>query len=149
VLANLLGLPGFEHESSEAVRDEACPQGTIAGRLDNALLGVDIRLQAAAEGLHRVADVPIYFTDPIVRRAPSLQKTRDALAPRAWMAPATLQRLGIAAGDRVRVRQGEGEAVVEAGSDDSLPAGCVRLAAGHRLTAELGPMFAPVNVERA
>jgi NADH-quinone oxidoreductase subunit G len=149
VLANLLGLPGFEHESSEAVRDEACPAGAIAGRLDNGLLGVDIRLQPAADGLHRVADVPIYFTDPIVRRAPSLQKTRDALPPRAWMAPATLQRLGISAGDRVRVRQGEGEAVVEAGSDDTLPAGCVRLAAGHRLTAELGPMFAPVNVERA
>jgi NADH-quinone oxidoreductase subunit G len=49
----------------------------------------------------------------------------------------------------VRVRQGEGETVVEAGRDDTLPAGCVRLAAAHRLTSELGPMFAPIAVERA
>jgi NADH-quinone oxidoreductase subunit G len=149
VLANLLGLPGFDHESSEAVRDEACSADAIPGRLNNALQGVEIRLQAPADGLHRVADVPVYFTDPVVRRAPSLQKTRDALPPKAWMASATLQRLGLAAGDRVRVRQGEGEAVVEAGCDDALSAGCVRLPAGHRLTAELGPMFAPVRVERA
>jgi NADH-quinone oxidoreductase subunit G len=149
VLANVLGLPGFEHESSEAVRDEACAAAAIPGKLDNGVHGVEVRLQPPADALYRVADVPIYFADPIVRRAPSLQKTRDALPPRAWMAAATLQRLGVAAGDRVRVRQGEGEAVVEAGCDDALPSGCVRLAAGHRLTAELGPMFAAVNVERA
>jgi len=148
VLANLLGLPGFDHDSSEAVREEACPAHAIPGRLDNALHGVEISLEAPADGLHRLADVPIYFTDPVVRRAPSLQKTRDALPPKAWMAPTTLERLGIAAGDRVRVRQGECEAVVEAGRDDALPAACVRLAAGHRLTAELGPMFAPLHVER-
>jgi len=33
-------------------------------------------------------DVPIYFGDPIVRRAGSLQRTRDALPPRAWLGPA-------------------------------------------------------------
>ena len=68
---------------------------------------------------------------------------------RAWMASTTLARLGVAAGDRVRVRQGGGEAVVEAARDDRLPAECVRIAAGHRLTAELGAMFDPIDVERA
>jgi len=149
VLANLLGVPGFDHDSTEAVRDEACPAQSIPGRLNNALRGVEIGPQPRADGLQRVADVPVYFTDPIVRRAPSLQKTRDALPPRAWMSSATLRRLGLAAGDRVRVRQGEGQAVLEAGCDEGLPPECVRLAAGHRLTAELGPMFAAVEVERA
>jgi NADH-quinone oxidoreductase subunit G len=149
VLGNLLGVPGFDHDSSEAVRDEACSADAIPGRLNNALHATDIRLEPSADGLHRVADVPIYFADPVVRRAPSLQKTRDALPPRAWMTSATLQQVGVAPGERVRVRQGEGEAVVEAGRDDTLPAACVRLAAGHRLTGELGPMFGPVEVERA
>ena len=150
MLGNLLGLPGFEHDSSEAVRDEACPRGALEGKLDNRLRGMELQLRApAANGLERIADVPIYFADPIVRRAGSLQKTRDALPPKAWMARATLERVGVAAGERVRVRQGQGEAVVEAGCDDALPTGCVRLAAAHRVTSELGAMFASLNVERA
>ena len=27
-------------------------------------------------GIQRIADVPIYFADPLVRRSPPLQKTR-------------------------------------------------------------------------
>jgi NADH-quinone oxidoreductase subunit G len=150
VIANLLGLRGFEYDSSEGVRDEVCRPDTVAARLDNRLNGVEIRLGGAApNGLQRVADVPVYFGDPLVRRAGSLQKTRDALPPKAWMASATLQRLGLAAGERVRVRQGDGQVVVEAGRDDGLPPECVRLAAAHRLTSELGAMFAPLSVERA
>ena len=41
-------------------------------------------------GLERVADVPIYFADPLVRRAPSLQQTADARPPRARMHALTL-----------------------------------------------------------
>jgi NADH-quinone oxidoreductase subunit G len=152
VLGNLLGLAGFEYDSSEAVRDEACPADSILGKLDNRLRGMELapqRAESAASGLQRVADVPIYFADPIVRRAPSLQKTRDALPPKAWMTSDTLLRLGLAPGDRVRVRQGEGVAVVETGCDDALPADCVRLATAHRLTSELGAMFGPLSVERA
>jgi len=83
-----------------------------------------------------------------VRRAASLQRTRDALPPRAWVGPSLAQKLGVRAGERVRVRQGDGEAIVEVGIDERLPAGCVRLAAAHRHTATLGPMFGPVSVER-
>ena len=83
-----------------------------------------------------------------MRRAASLQRTRDALPPRAWVGPMLAQRLGVKAGERVRVRQGEGEATVEVGIDERLPDGCVRLAAAHRHTATLGPMFGPVSVER-
>jgi NADH-quinone oxidoreductase subunit G len=35
------------------------------------------------------------------------------------------------------------------GIDERLPAGCVRLAAAHRHTAGLGPMFGAVTLERA
>jgi len=149
VLGNLMSLPGFEYESTEAVREEVCRIGDIAGRLDNRLNGLELKLDSGpGEDLQRIADVPIYFGDPIVRRAASLQRTRDALPPRAWVGPSLAQKLGVKAGDRVRVRQGEGEAIVELGIDERLPAGCVRLAAAHRHTAALGPMFGPVSVER-
>ena len=149
VLGNLMSLPGFEYESTDAVRDEICGTEDIAGRLDNRLNGLELSLDSGSgEELQRIADVPIYFGDPIVRRAASLQRTRDALPPRAWVAPTLAQKLGVKAGERVRVRQGEGEAIVELGIDERLPAGCVRLAAAHRHTAALGPMFGPVSVER-
>jgi len=148
VLGNLMSLPGFDYESTEAIRDETCRPEAVAGRLDNRLNGLALELSADDQELQRIADVPIYFGDPIVRRAASLQRTRDALPPRAWVGPALAQTLGVKAGERVRVRQGEGEAIVEVGIDERLPAGCVRLAAGHRHTANLGPMFGPVSVER-
>jgi NADH-quinone oxidoreductase subunit G len=152
VLGNLMSLPGFDYESTEAIREETCRPEAVAGRLANRLDGITLKLdspRASGEELQRIADVPIYFGDPIVRRAASLQRTRDALPPRAWVGPALAQKLGVQAGERVRVRQGEGEAIVEVGIDERVPAGCVRLAAAHRHTAALGPMFGQVSVERA
>jgi len=151
VLGNLMSLPGFDHESTEAIRDEVCRADAVAGRLANRVDGITLKLDATApaDGLERIADVPIYFGDPIVRRAGSLQRTRDALPPRCWLGSALAQQLGVKAGERVRVRQGEGTAVVEVGIDERLPAGCVRLAAGHRHTAGLGPMFGAISLERA
>jgi NADH-quinone oxidoreductase subunit G len=149
VLGNLMSLQGFDYESSEAIRDETCTPEAVAGRLDNRLNGLALAPDALkSDGLERIADVPAYFTDPIVRRAPSLQRTRDALPPRAWMTSALAKELGAKPGERVRVRQGDGEAVVEIGIDERLPAGCLRLAAAHRHTAGLGPMFGSVSVER-
>jgi NADH-quinone oxidoreductase subunit G len=151
VLGNLMSLPGFDHESTEAIRDEACRADAVAGRLSNRVDGVPLKLDPApaADELQRIADVPIYFGDPIVRRAGSLQRTRDALPPRAWLGAALAGKLGVKPGERVRVRQGEGVATVEVAIDERLPDGCVRLAAAHRHTADLGPMFGAISLERA
>ena len=150
VLGNVLALPGFEYESSEQVRDELIPSGTMfVEGLDN---GADLQIQpigSSAAGLQRIADVPIYFADPLVRRAVSLQQTKDAAAPAARMNPVTLAELGVAVGAQVRVRQDRGEAVLMACADATVPAGCVRVAAAHATTAALGDMFGPINVERA
>jgi NADH-quinone oxidoreductase subunit G len=150
VLGNLMSLPGFDQESTEAIRDEVCKADAVAGKLSNRLDALALQVDAApADGLERIADVPIYFGDPIVRRAASLQRTRDALPPRAWVSPQLAESLGVKQGERVRVRQGEGTATVEVGIDARLPQGCVRLAAAHRHTAGLGPMFGTVSLERA
>jgi len=150
VLANLMSLPDFDYESTETIRDEACTPESVAGRLDNRLSGLALKLESVpGAGIQRVADVPIYFGDPIVRRAVSLQRTRDALPPRAWIGTVLAQSLGVKAGERVRVRQGDGDALVEVAVDERLPAGCVRLAAAHRHTSGLGPMYGTVSIERA
>ncbi|SBT06581.1 NADH-quinone oxidoreductase, chain G [Candidatus Accumulibacter aalborgensis] len=150
VLGNLLALPGFDYDSSEQVRAEIVPAGEgFVGGLSNDLERGAWLLADAGEGLQRVTDVPIYFSDPLARRAPALQKTRDAVAPTARMNADTLAAIGVTDGVPVRVRQGTGEAVLTARFDETVPARCVRVAAGHPSTAALGAMFGAINVERA
>jgi NADH-quinone oxidoreductase subunit G len=149
VLGSLLGLEGFEYDTIEQVRADC-----LGGRDVEKLLSNEIRLEAekaassSAPGIERVADVPIYFADPLVRRAPALQKTRDARPPKARMSAKTLEALRVAPGQRVLVRRGEGETVLEAERDDGVPEGCVRIAAAHASTAPLGPMFGTLAVQR-
>ena len=153
VLGNLLGLSGFDYETSEAIRTEvlgsADKEQQLAARLNNL---ADIKLEAplVTTGLQRVADVPIYFTDAIVRRAASLQLTTDARTPQAVLSATLAQQLGIAAGDTVRVTQGNARATAKlvAAIDDNLPANVVRVAAGHATTASLGAMFGAITVEK-
>ena len=104
---------------------------------------------ASRAGIERIADVPAYFADPLARRSPPLQKTREAEPPRAWMNSRMLARLGLGAGQPVAVKQGDGEARLMAALDDKLPDDCVRVSAAHATTAKLGPMFGAVSLEKA
>jgi NADH-quinone oxidoreductase subunit G len=157
VLGNLLDVPGFEHDSSEAVRDEALPVSHAAGKLGNQITGVALQeippaspppfVKGEQGGLQRVSDVPVYAADAVVRRAASLQMTRDAAIPRAVMHGSESQKLGVKSGDSVIVRQDGASARMVVCVDDSTPAGTVRVAAGHPFTAGLGPMFGTITVE--
>ncbi len=151
VLGNVLNFDGFAYETSEAVRDEIIGKGTeFVSGLDNGLSGVAIKLQPlSTSGMERIAEVPINFADPMARRAPALQQTADSIAPAARMNETTLAKLGIAGGQPVRVRQGAGEAILNAKLDNSVPDECVRVAAAHQSTAGLGAMFGLISVERA
>ncbi len=149
VLGNLLNLDGFDANSSEELRDACLAGGDIAARLSNRIEAAPQAAGAAAAGgIERIADVPIYFADPLVRRAVSLQRTTDARAPRAWMNARLMQRLEISPGALLRVRQGSGEAALSAALDDRLPDDCVRVAAAHASTAGLGAMFGVLTLEK-
>ena len=149
VLGNLLEQSGFNQESSEAVRAEALGgEPGFVGGLDNGIAGVGFHAAAAGGGLERLADVPIHFADALVRRAPALQRAADSAAPAARMNAATLARLGVAGGERVKV-VGTGSVVLPAALDDGLPDGVVRVAAAHADTVALGAMFGALTVEKA
>ncbi len=80
VLGNLLGLDGFEQLSSEEVRDALRNElGANAATLP--VEAAPSQPVPATAGT--VVDIPLYQVDSIVRRAASLQRTRDARAPRA------------------------------------------------------------------
>ena len=150
VLGNVLNINGFSYDSSEAVRDDVLGKGTefVAG-LSNELNAIPLQLPAIKSGLQRIADVPINFADPMSRRAPVLQQTADSVVPSARLNELTLAELGLGCGMSVRVKQGQGEALLSAKADNTVPAGCIRLSAAHASTAMLGDMFGLISVERA
>lgn len=149
VLGNLLNLPGFEQQDSNMVRAEAVGSGEgIAANLATAVPLSD-GPATAPSGLERIANVPIYAADPLVRRAASLQRTRDAAVPRARMAAATAARLGLEDGVAVKVKQGDGVAELMLQVDASVAEGCVCVAAGHPATSMLGALDGALSVERA
>ncbi len=149
VLGNLLKVDGFDFDTSEAVRDEALSGVDVASKLNNGITGVEVQSARASGGLQRVSEVSIYATDAVVRRSAPLQATRDAATPKAWMHSHELKHIGVAAGDQVKVSQGNGSVNLQSAVDDRLPKGVVRVAAGHAVTATLGAMFGTIKVERA
>jgi NADH-quinone oxidoreductase subunit G len=152
VLGNLLSLQGFDYETSEAVRDEVLGKGVtdVSSKLNNFAKVPPVAAKfGGAVQLERVTDVPIYFTDAIVRRSEPLQRTAAANAPLLTLPLLLAEKLGVKAGDKVKVTQGSGSAVLAAAIDKRLPASAVRVAAGHPAVASLGAMFGTINVEKA
>jgi NADH-quinone oxidoreductase subunit G len=152
VLGTLLQLPGFEYDSVEGVRADCLAAiGDPAARLDNAVQG-ELRPSAASTekaGIQRIGDVPIYHVDGIVRRAESLQLTRDAQAAVVSLPGNLVEQLGLRQDDLVRIFQQGGEALLPYVRDDRLPASCARIPTARPETSGLGASFGDVELERA
>ncbi len=149
VLGTMLGLPGFAYETSEEVKASALGDlAAVPAKLNNAT-SVSITLAGSTGGLERLADLPIYSADALVRRSPSLQATFDGKPPVARLPQALWVELGLSDGAQVKVSQEGGSAVLSAVLDASLPANVVRVPAGHALTSTLGASFGPIRVEKA
>jgi NADH-quinone oxidoreductase subunit G len=85
VLGNLLNLPRFEYQSSEEVLAEL--REACGGVVPGVYAGTHA-VPPPAQGMRTtppvtVTDVPMYQVDALVRRAPSLQRTRDGRAAAA------------------------------------------------------------------
>jgi NADH-quinone oxidoreductase subunit G len=165
VLGTLLELPGFGYDSVEGVRaDCVAALGDMASLLDNAIPGEPKPLSNSAAGagrsglertgieragIERIGEVPIYHVDGIVRRAESLQLTRDAQAAVVSLPGGLVEKLGLRQNDRVRISQHGGEAVLPFVRDDRLPVNCARIPTGCHETSGLGPLFGEIELERA
>ena len=147
VLGNLFESAGFEHDSIEDVRSElgeSGPAGAHGWTLPRSLP----EPAGPLEGVERIAPVPIYATDPLVRRSEPLQATKDGEFAGVGLSPQTLQRAGLAAGERVLVRQGAGSVALDVVADNRLPDGCACLPAGIGATAALDASAGPLILDR-
>ena len=135
VLGNIFGIAGFDYTTATEVRAELVqPAGTASARLK-------LRRIAASpttKGLQRIAEVSMYSIDPLVRRAPALQKTRDNSGPVARMHPREAQKQGVGSSARLRVIAGGENVTLDFLLDRRIPEGCVLIPAGYAETVALG-----------
>jgi NADH-quinone oxidoreductase subunit G len=149
VMAETFGSKTAAFDSSEAVLEVALKDS--AQRLAKTYTSSAAIVPAAAKPtLERIADVPLYSVDALVRRAPALQLTRDAKAPKAFVNVAQAAKLGLVAGTKVAVSQtgASGKAIVDLAIDAGLADGVVRLSAAHSSTAMLASMVGAVEVAK-
>jgi NADH-quinone oxidoreductase subunit G len=187
VLGSMFGAPGFAAiDRSEQVRDDVLGGQGLASTprhdaeplragLDNGLKGpvhgaattapvttapATASATAHASALERIAELPLYAVDGIVRRSDALQATRAARTPHALVSSTTLAALGLAGGEEVLVAHHQQSAqplsaLPLAGArltlavDDRLPSGCVRVDGGHASTVAAGAWSGVVTVTRA
>jgi NADH-quinone oxidoreductase subunit G len=148
VLGESLGLNGFAYSSLEEARAQALMVlGDVISRLNNHTSN-NVKAGFASKALERVADVPAYACDSVVRRADSLQRTAEAAAPTARMHSMTLAGLGLKDGQTVKVQSSSGFAILHAERDDSAPAQVVRIASARAESATLGNVLV-LTVEAA
>lgn len=153
VLANTLGLQGFDYETSEQVKNQIFagekPSTMVWRNLNNNLKElVEIQVNIKHDGLQRIGEVPQYQSDPIVRRSAPLQKTKYNTQPLARMCAGQLSALGLNDGDTVLVKQDKGSAVLPVRLDNHVAMGCVRVIASHAASTSLGDLMGEITVEK-
>lgn len=146
VLGNLLSLPGFDWNAADAVAAELRQRLGAAGAAESVEPEM-LERHAQDDRLWRLASLPIYAVDSLVRRAAPLQGTVQAHEARSgWVGPADAERLGVVPGGRIEVRTAKGRVELPVHIDDSLAPGCIVLAGGIPETAALGAWDRPVQV---
>jgi len=148
VMGNLFDVTGFEYSSVE----EVCAE--MEGLFSDVPMGAGDEWQpdaitALPKGLLRIADVPLYAVDAMVRRAAPLQATRDADVAQIRANAATLAAAGLAGASEARLRQGGHEVVLPLVSDERLPDNAVSLPAGLAESTGLGGSFSAVELVSA
>ncbi len=107
VLGNLLGLDGFEFNSSEEVLKAFMP-ANLSTLLNNVVPEQTVAGTVLNGKLELAAYAPIYDTDSLVRRAESLRKTKAAKPALVQISVQTANALAVKTGDTVQLTDSEG-----------------------------------------
>ena len=148
VLGDLLHANVGAFNSSEDVKAAA-----LAGFDDTKLGAKPAPLQAvnaaASAGLERVADLPIYHADSLVRRGMALSRSAYGKQPHVRMNAETAEPLGLTHGAVVTIKQGAGSAAATLCIDASVATGAVRVPLATEVSAQLGAMTDAITIVAA
>lgn len=141
-LGGALDLPGFDFTEFAALRAAATAGAAPAS-------GSGLSRRDAPTGMTRIATLPMFRVDPVVRRAAALQATVHALPARVVLHPGDALALGLGAGARAIVSDGSLELALPVETSMAVPHGGAWIEAGHAETALLAPSGAPLTVRKA
>jgi NADH-quinone oxidoreductase subunit G len=148
VLGDLLHANVGAFNSSEDVKAAA-----LAGFDDTKLGAKPAALQAlktaTSTALERVADLPIYHADSLVRRGVALSRSAYGKQPQVRMNAETAKSQGLTHGAAVTVKQGAGSAAATLCVDASVATGAVRVPLATEVSAQLGATTEPITVMAA
>ena len=148
VLGDLLHANVGSFNSSEDVKAAALA-GFDAAKLGAVPAAISNVAKTASTSLERVADVPIYHADPLVRRGLALSRSAYGRQAHVRMNAETAKQLNLIDGTTVTVTQGTGSATSTLSVDASVPNGAVRVPLATEVSAQLGATTEPITVAKA
>jgi NADH-quinone oxidoreductase subunit G len=153
VLGNLFHLEGFDYDSSdEILKDVRAAVDKMQVPSVTELKVTPKQLDGAGKKLIRIGSIPLYSTDALVRRAPSLQAAEpilEGVVASARVHHKTGAKLKLHEGDLVKVSQGENEIELPLIFDDRLPLRGVYIPGGIAATSGLSELFGEVELGKS
>jgi len=136
-LGGSLQLAGFEFDDLAGLRDGISERASTPGN--------GLAKRAEVTGLTRLATLPIYRSDAVLRRVTALQAHPLNRAPAVRLNADEAQRLGLTEGAQVRLAESTLPLVI----DKAVPDGTAWIEAGQDITAALPPYGAAITLSKA
>ncbi len=135
VLGNLFKQPGFDYISSEEVRDEVAAAAVSLKPSNEMVWRCPEKLSAQESGVTRIADLPAYLADNVVRRAASLQSADERSTATAYLSAETAANNGLQDATAVSITQAGVTIALPLSINERVAKGCLLLATGLGETA--------------
>lgn len=137
VMGNYLQLSGFEQINLQEVRDEIALKENlyVAQRGAAEVLAVPVNLSNDKIYLHN--ETPMYRLDMNLRQAKALQQTADNPAPSVGLNKKVIKKMGLKAGEMVRVSQADASIELPLVLDPRLPDQVAFIPSGFKQTCGL------------
>lgn len=149
VLGNFLHLSGFDYESADEIMHEIKSLLNLEKK-PNDQFAAPV-LPAQSKGLHRIADVPLYAIDSLVRRSDPLQATQPIIEGELAsirLHPKTAKEHQLNEADIVFVKQGQNKIQLPVIFDERVPVDAASIAAGIEATVGLSELFGVIEISR-
>ena len=148
VLGNYLELDGFDYQSSADVYDE------LKQKIDDIKANNEDQWQSVtsidsnANGIQRIAEVPMNSVDSMVRRASALQQAVDVADGAIHINSALAAKNKLDNDDQAKVEQDDNSATLNVVIDERIPDDCALIQSAHPAQIDLGAAFGVIRISK-
>lgn len=146
-LSAILGFPGFKYESFDSLKNSILDED-FRKKLSNSIKS-SMGLGNIKQGFERIADLPIYRSDCIVRHSIPLQETSSSKNPFLRINKKSMSLLNLNENEEVIVSSDSGKLNIKVLVDECVPDNTMHVSAGFESTSSLGSSFCTLNVEHS